>query len=432
MYSSNELGKTVKIHLSALLIFVSYSLTLNAQPNWTFEQVLKLTVEKNPLAESKRSDRAGARSTKSSAIWQHFPSPTVEAFREDGVAKTSGLARLDLPIFSGGQTVAGVKFADQQYRAADSAVSAAELNLALSVIETYADALRQQAKRQFAREGHDKHTFLLESMKRRVTQEVSSLADQHLAEIRTNQAAYDLSLINQQFASVLAQLVQLSGVPESDALLRPTLDERPVGEISDSWTTTGGNFSDLNRVIARAIDYSPELKRLSYEEQAADANIAAKRSVYYPSLLARFEKDFGLSDDERGLLVLSIQPGAGLSSLTEVDAAKARKLSLSQNRDAALRAIRQQVTEDWHGLQGAKMRLEGSANANNLSDAVYQSYKRQYEIGRKSWVEVLNALRELTQSQNSYEDARAQVLVSTLRLKALTGSLMPSSTELKK
>ncbi|HSQ04206.1 MAG TPA: hypothetical protein VLN59_09230, partial [Burkholderiales bacterium] len=54
---------------------------------------------------------------------------------------------------------------------------------------------------------------------------------------------------------------------------------------------------------------------------------------------------------------------------------------------------------------------------------VYESYTRQYTAGRKTWLDVLNTVRESTQSDVAATDARAQLTGAALRLKLLTGNL---------
>ncbi len=55
-----------------------------------------------------------------------------------------------------------------------------------------------------------------------------------------------------------------------------------------------------------------------------------------------------------------------------------------------------------------------------------ESYTRQYVIGRKTWIDVLNAVREATQSQLALEDTHTQVIAVSLRLRAQTGTLKPN------
>jgi adhesin transport system outer membrane protein len=162
---------------------------------------------------------------------------------------------------------------------------------------------------------------------------------------------------------------------------------------------------------------------LKYEEEAADADIASKRSAYSPQLSLRLEKSTGDAQVSRALLVLQAQPGAGLSAVSGVDAAIARREAARMAREAAERDARDRATLDWNEWQSARLRFENSTLSRTMSTQVFESYARQYAIGRKSWIEVMNAVREASLAEFSLEDARSQMIAASLRLRAQTGKL---------
>jgi adhesin transport system outer membrane protein len=56
-------------------------------------------------------------------------------------------------------------------------------------------------------------------------------------------------------------------------------------------------------------------------------------------------------------------------------------------------------------------------------EATMASFLRQYETGRKSWVEVLNTQRELTQTRLLFSQIKSEWLSLSLKVAAITGSL---------
>jgi adhesin transport system outer membrane protein len=62
--------------------------------------------------------------------------------------------------------------------------------------------------------------------------------------------------------------------------------------------------------------------------------------------------------------------------------------------------------------------------ASDISSDVFDSYARQYVIGRKSWIDVLNAVRETVQAQYTVDDARAQTASAAMRLRLECGLLL--------
>jgi adhesin transport system outer membrane protein len=385
----------------------------NAQPVWTFEQVLQSALASHPAVQGRRSAQAAAQADLDGAKWQRYPALSVETAAPTS-GETSGLVRIEQPLWTGGRITAGINAAGSRVDAAGAAVDEERLNLSLRVIAGYTEATRQKARHRYAATGVVEHERLLGMIRRRVTQEVSSQTDQRLAESRLFQAANEQSAAAQAFNNSLAQLTQLAGAP--------------VAEVAMLETSEVAAPAALDAVLPQALSYSPVLRRLSYEEEAAKADITSRRSAYMPQLALRLEKNLGQFNDgrtnnSRAMLVLLAQPGAGLSAVSGVDAAIAIREAARMARVAAERDTRERVTLDWNEWVAARQRMENANQSSDMSTEVFESYTRQYVIGRKTWNDVLNAVREVTLSQFALEDARAQTIAAGLRLKAQTGTL---------
>jgi len=387
---------------------------VHAQPAWNFDQVMQAALTSHPLLLSKVSTQAAAQADREGAEWQRFPSLSLEAVTQDGGA---GLLRIEQPLWTGGRISAGINAAGSRFGAAGAALDEAGEELTLKVIGAASEALRQQARQQHGVAGVKAHEKLLAMIQRRVAQEVSPIADQSLAASRLYAATNELSLITQALNNALAQLSQLAGQPVT------TFSAQGLSEV--------GAPASLESAMNQALDHSPTLQRLRFEEEAANADIASKRSVYMPQLALRLETSTGqalddraeLETDNRAMLVLLAQPGAGLSAKSGADAAVARREAVRMARDAAVRDVRERITLNWNEWEAAPMRLKNADQARSMSIEVSESYARQYTAGRKSWIDVMNAVRETTQSELAADDAYAEMLAVSLRLRALTGKL---------
>ncbi|OGT09092.1 MAG: hypothetical protein A3J49_05850 [Gallionellales bacterium RIFCSPHIGHO2_02_FULL_57_16] len=400
--------KFITLVLAALLFVIG---SAQAQPAWTFEQVLQSALDSHPAIMGKRAGQTAARADKKGTEWLRYPTPSIEVATQGG-GKDSSLLRLDQPLWSGGRITAAIDAAGSRLDAADAALTEAELDLTLRVIAAYTEALRQKARQQYAQEGVDEHEKLLGMIRRRVEHEVSSLTDRSLAESRLYQAVNELSQVTQAYNNALAQLAQLSG--------------KPVADISEQGISAQGAPASLEAALSQALGYSPTLRRLIYEEEAANADIDSKRSAYMPQLSLRLEKSVaqGQTQNNSAMLVLQAQPGAGLSAVSGVDAAIARREAARMAREAAERSTSERITLDWNEWEAARLRQENAVRSRAMSTDVFESYTRQYVIGRKSWIDVLNAVREATQSQFLLEDAHAQAIAASLRLRAQAGTLV--------
>jgi adhesin transport system outer membrane protein len=54
------------------------------------------------------------------------------------------------------------------------------------------------------------------------------------------------------------------------------------------------------------------------------------------------------------------------------------------------------------------------------SQSIQQAYDRQFVSGKKSWLDVMNAARELAQTETQLADATGGLLASSWRLGMLT------------
>ena len=57
------------------------------------------------------------------------------------------------------------------------------------------------------------------------------------------------------------------------------------------------------------------------------------------------------------------------------------------------------------------------------TEEVVESYLRQYQIGRKGWLDVLNAQRERSQAKAALSDVEYSLELSKLRFMLLTGDI---------
>lgn len=392
---------------------------VQAQPIWTFSQVRAATLSSHPALLGKRSAQVAAQADRQGAEWQRYPTPsvqvnTLQSDKQHG-NQNPGLLRLEQPLWTGGRITAGIEAAGSRLDAAGAALDEEGLALTLKVIAAYTEALRQKTRLEHAAQGLKEHEKLLRMIRQRVEHEVSSQADQRLAESRLQIASLDLSLANQALDNALAQLSQLAG--------------EPVRDVAALEINEPGTPENLETALRRGTIWSPSLRRLVFEAEAANADVDSKRSALMPQLALRVEQYIGLTHDSRAMLVLEAQPGAGLSAGSGVDAAIARREALRQAQAAAERDLRERLTLDWNEWVAARLRLESASMARVMSNEVFESYTRQYVAGRKSWLDVLNSVREATQTAFSVDDAQTQALAASLRLRALGGVLNPGLTE---
>ncbi|MFP3354870.1 TolC family protein, partial [Pseudoalteromonas sp. SIMBA_153] len=85
---------------------------------------------------------------------------------------------------------------------------------------------------------------------------------------------------------------------------------------------------------------------------------------------------------------------AGFSNFALARASQAEVNSLVQNQEAARRNVIENIQVQYQQFVSAKDRETSLVAAVAGAQIVVSSYRRQFIAGRKSWLEVLNAVRE--------------------------------------
>jgi outer membrane protein, adhesin transport system len=375
----------------------------------TWIDVVRAAQASHPQVLGKQAGQAAARAEWQAANWQRYPTPSVEAGSLGGV-RTQTL-RLDQPVWTAGRIDASIVASEWRHAAATAAVDEARRDVTWKALLASAEAARQTERQHVAERALTEHERLLALIQRRVAQEVSPAADEILARARLAAARTDLSLARQGVRQALLQLSQLMGQKVSQ------LDERHYAQTASSMPGPVLTTLPSERELAQA----PVLRRLSAEVDVAVSEAEEKRAQQWPQLILRLERVNGAVADSRAGFILSFQPGAGLSAQAGLAAALAKREGVREALAAARREQLlqlEQIGDDW---SSARERLVTAEATRRDTGDVVASYTRQYTVGRKSWLDVLNALRESQQSELAWVDVQHQVWSAQMRWHAVMG-----------
>jgi adhesin transport system outer membrane protein len=129
------------------------------------------------------------------------------------------------------------------------------------------------------------------------------------------------------------------------------------------------------------------------------------------------------TDRTKAYLSLQFQSGAGLSARSGIQAAASRKDATQQELATLERSLRSQTQATISELEALQAQLAPTQALLAGTTEIVESYLRQYQVGRKNWLDVLNAQREKTQALYSEADTRFGYQSSKVRLMLLTGDI---------
>ena len=278
------------------------------------------------------------------------------------------------------------------------------------MLQAYGDWLAAHLKVQATEKSLATHTRLHEQVKRRIEQGASSESDLILATGRLESVAAEITLVNAQKEIARARLGQLVGRQVDEAALRaaPALPRR---------LDTG-----LQPLLQLALARHPSIKKLQAQARVHQATVEERRAELSPEVYARAERQHGnhgsgnTSPENRFFIGLSSRFGAGLSGLSNVEGARAELQAALAEVEQQNRLVSEQVLADYTLNTSSEARLQALRAALKAAGQVAESYDRQFLSGRKSWLDVMNAARELAQTEMQLADIESSQVLVTWRL----------------
>jgi len=396
----------------ALVTLVSALSTTAQAAQLTLEEALTSSVKSHPSIAAKQSERRAALKKLDFAERQRYPGLSAQTAQDSIGARVTTL-RLEQALWTGGRITGEIDVAHATIRQAEAAVVQAEQDIMLKVVTAFTELGRVQARQIAAQSNVDEHLRLVNMIQRRVDSMVSPASDGVQANARLAQAKAELTQLDAQAVKARATLAQAIGT-DVDRISLPL--RRPMSEYS------------LETLLAAALDFAPALLRLEGELEATVADIRVRRSNALPQIKMRLDHTKGGSSPGTQVYVaLDVQTGAGFSVAASVQEAEARRDAIQSQVEATRRDITEAVSADWADLKSLNQQSADLLTQVESTTAVFDSFVRQYAVGRKGWNDVLNAQREVAQARFQLADADWGALRSALRLQLVTGLVTASN-----
>lgn len=379
------------------------------------DQAMRYAIKTHPLILSAEGQYRAAKSELAASRWSRFPTVGASA-QESSTEVKQDVTTASMPIWMGGRINADIDLAKSNRDGALSGISEAQQSVMLETIGLFFDYFKSEKKLEIASLNVDEHQRLYEIIERRVEAATSPDVDAMLAQARLQSARS-------------AQIQAASVKDISKASLELT-----VGRVVDAVIVNKSPEPfdiGLNEAVATGIKVSPRIARIESEVKGFEANIKSAKSALYPQVSLSYEKryndpDPSRVDQEETFVSVQFQPGAGLAVASSISAAKQRKQSARDSLEAEKRELRRQIKTAWNEYASVSFQLEPSKMLVDATTSVIESYLRQYAVGKKSWLDVLNAQREATQARNTLVDFEVQYLTSIYRLRVLMNEINPT------
>lgn len=290
----------------------------------------------------------------------------------------------------------------------------------LSVVESYLEVLRQRQILVISRQNVESHMGILEQIKQGVNAGRSTQADNEQANARLAAARATESSIRQALRTAEAQYRAETG----DSAGQLQLPEVPYGQLSQ----------DVEAEIEKSLAFSPTLDIFAADIEVAYAEAQGTKSTFYPQLDLEVNANQGhnlegVEGTNRGasaLLVMNWNLYRG-----GADTARAREFihrhqQSKESRARAAREVENDVRATWASMVSAGERAREFAAQAAANTEVVKAYQDQFNLDRRTLLDVLDAQNELFVSRTSTINAEFLEMFAVFRLLALKGTLLPT------
>lgn len=392
---------------------------IEAPRTLSLRQAVSEAVLRNPSRVRAGHQVVAAGFEKEAAEWGRYPSLTVDAapLQSGSANSASTSVRIEQPLWAGGRIDGQIDSTRALVGAAESAESEARRRLAQETAVAYVAWLYAAQRVDIARSGAEQMSGLLRYVDRRAAEGLASSADASIAAARQG--------------SMLAQVAETRGaLDQARAQLEALTTVRILNGVPVSVPAFPGKSPDA--VEAAYLANSPLLLQRRAEIESARAQVEVRKGAMLPRVALRLERSTfsnpgpGVSaSDSRASVVLAFSPDAGLASYSGYQAAGSRVDAALAQLDADENDTRLRARADWADLQSSTSQADQLAPQVVSLEAVSASYLRQFEAGRKSWLDVLNTVREDLEARLSLSRARLQRDQANLRLMVNSGTFWP-------
>jgi adhesin transport system outer membrane protein len=383
----------------------------------TLEYLLQEALASYPTILSKQALKEAAEADLTASKLRFLPNPSFNTQNNqvsfDGGMNTGYMPSTNVtvsqPLWMGGGLLAGYSKSDARLNAADFSLLETRQDISNRLITVYVEWVKAYLKIQALEESVRLHEKLVDLISKRYSQGVASGVDRDLAMSRLHQAQAELVAQRSIEQSTLTTISELVG----QSILRQQLAPKLAKHVTIPNRQAG---------ISISLDRSIAMQRVKFEADAAKAESKEIQAQSLPQVSFQAQRQIGNAyyPGAQGFnaygLVMSYTPGGGLSSFAATSAARERARSAAIQSETVKRDLIDKLNYEYNEYEFALLKKESLQRAVTLSGDVSASYDRQYLVGRKNWLDLMNAVRESAQTKIQLADAEGSLIGASRRL----------------
>lgn len=311
---------------------------------------------------------------------------------------------------------------ERQYARVDSAAHRVRETvefLGLDVAQSYLEVLRQRELLTIAQQNVDEHNNMLTQIQTAEQAGRITAGDTSQAQARLAAAQAELSNVMQALRNAEATYIEATGL-KPDILVMPSNPAAGVG-------------ANVDEAVDTAVMEGPTLKIFEADINVAQQEYEQSANNFYPQVdlqlngQAGNDNGGGAHQDE-----VSAQVVANWNMYRGgIDTAMRREMiyrtaQTKESRAEQARAIETDVRQTWASMVAAGERAQAFASQAAANEQVFRAYKDQFDLNRRTLLDVLDSQNELFVARSNAINAQYVQMLAGYRLMALQGKLLPA------
>ncbi|MBI2261914.1 MAG: TolC family outer membrane protein [Caulobacterales bacterium] len=400
-------------------------------PAWaeTLQEAIALAYQTNPSLLAQRANqraldesivqaRAGLRPSLDVTLSGNHAQSYGDAAGFDGDSASASIG-LSQTLWSGGRIGHGITAAEADILAGRENLRDIEQTVLASVIQAYADVIRDTEILRIRQANLGVLQRQLEEASARFEVGEITRTDVAQSEARLAQSEADLANAQAQLSVSRASYAAVVGQSPGDLAPMPVLPGVPT---------------DFDAALDVAMQDNPGVRAAAYTLRSAEANAAAAKAEYMPS--ARLTASYGGSNadfDRIGDIADTTRLTAGATisvplftgglNSSRVAQALERANAAQINVEGERRTTLQSVSSAYAQALSARSSLEAGTEAVRAATVAAEGVRQEAQVGLRTTLDVLNQELELRNAEVTLASARRNEYVAQANLLAAMGRL---------
>ncbi|CDT73028.1 TolC family outer membrane protein [Vibrio coralliirubri] len=403
-------------------------------PSWaqSLEQAVSQTFATNPEIKSAFNEYISKRYLIDASTGAYKPSLDLDAgIGYEAINPASEIARgstemtrreasltLNQLIWDGSKTLNDIDRVSADAESVRLQLLSNAQNTALDVVRVYIETIEGFEILALSESNLATHEKIYVDIKKRTDSGISSTADLTQIEARLAKAHSNLIAAENNLIDSQTTFIRLVGkAPQS--LVFPRADK---------------NFIPLTLELAQeqAYESHPVIKISQVDVESAKFQYKQSQSNYFPTL--SFEAKQSWKEDAGGIKGSSDETTAMIRLNYNLynggrDSAKSSEMAYQLNkakdlRERAYRSVKEELQLSWSALEMTSQQKVFLADHVDSASETVIAYEKQYLIGKRTLLDLLNTENELFESRKGYVEAKYSEQYAKYRVLTSTGNLL--------